>query len=69
MTQRLLAFVSRGADGDPLASSDKMTIDEKLDEALKQTFPASDAFSLLPDPLDQQRPEDATCGLPSKLRV
>jgi hypothetical protein len=23
-----------------------MTLDEKLDEALKQTFPASDAFSL-----------------------
>ncbi len=26
-----------------------MTVDEKLDEALKQTFPASDAFSLLPE--------------------
>lgn len=25
-----------------------MTMDEKLDEALKQTFPASDAFSLAP---------------------
>ena len=28
-----------------------MTLDEKLDEALKQTFPASDAFSLAqPEP-------------------
>ena len=26
-----------------------MTQDEKLDEALKGTFPASDAFFLLPD--------------------
>ena len=26
-----------------------MTQDEKLDEALKQTFPASDAFSLPPE--------------------
>jgi len=25
-----------------------MTLEEKLDEALKQTFPASDAFSLTP---------------------
>ena len=25
-----------------------MTLEEKLDEALKQTFPASDAFSLAP---------------------
>jgi hypothetical protein len=26
-----------------------MTLDEKLDEALKETFPASDAFWLPPD--------------------
>jgi hypothetical protein len=26
-----------------------MTLDEKLDEALKETFPASDAFWLAPD--------------------
>ena len=26
-----------------------MTQDEKLDEALKQTFPASDPFSLAPE--------------------
>ena len=26
-----------------------MTLDEKLDEALKETFPASDAFYLSPD--------------------
>lgn len=26
-----------------------MTQDEKLDEALKQTFPASDPFSLTPE--------------------
>jgi len=26
-----------------------MSIDEKLDEALKETFPASDAFTLCPD--------------------
>lgn len=25
------------------------TLDEKLDEALKETFPASDAFALFPD--------------------
>ena len=29
-----------------------MTLEEKLDEALKQTFPASDAFSL--EPADEQ---------------
>jgi hypothetical protein len=27
-----------------------LTQDEKLDEALKETFPASDAFSLDPEP-------------------
>jgi hypothetical protein len=27
----------------------RMTQDEKLDEALKETFPASDAFYLAPD--------------------
>jgi len=26
-----------------------MTLDEKLDEALKETFPASDAFCLTPE--------------------
>ena len=31
-----------------------LTQDEKLDEALKETFPASDAFSLSPE---QQAPE------------
>ena len=37
-----------------------MTQDEKLDEALKQTFPASDPFSLAPeapDPLPGDEPE------------
>jgi hypothetical protein len=32
-----------------------MTLEEKLDEALKQTFPASDAFSLTP--ADEQDPK------------
>jgi hypothetical protein len=41
-----------------------MTPDEKLDEALKETFPASDAFWLEPDgeagarPAPQQVPAD-----------
>jgi len=29
-----------------------LTLDEKLDEALKETFPASDAFFLSPAPSD-----------------
>jgi hypothetical protein len=31
-----------------------MTQDEKLDEALKQTFPASDPFSLAPEKFEPQ---------------
>lgn len=42
----------------PVAPSKKMTMDERLDEALKQTFPASDAFELLPDPMGQAPPAD-----------
>jgi hypothetical protein len=44
-----------------------MTQDEKLDEALKGTFPASDAFYLSPDQADsaanEQMPAHAVLGL------
>jgi hypothetical protein len=36
-----------------------MNQDEKLDEALKGTFPASDAFYLAPNPPAPQRRRDA----------
>jgi hypothetical protein len=35
------------------------SLDEKLDEALKETFPASDAFALVPDPVDFRQTEEA----------
>lgn len=35
-----------------------MNLEEKLDEALKQTFPASDAFSLSPDPQFLRAPRE-----------
>ena len=38
-----------------------MTQDEKLDEALKQTFPASDAFSLAPE-----APDPPPCNEPER---
>ena len=42
-----------------------MTQDEKLDEALKQTFPASDPFSLAPEKsTDRQPTSDAKPDLP-----
>jgi len=33
-----------------------LTTEEKLDEALKQTFPASDAFSLTPESEKDAKP-------------
>jgi len=33
-----------------------LTTEEKLDEALKQTFPASDAFSLAPPAENESKP-------------
>lgn len=45
-----------------------MTLDEKLDEALKETFPASDAFWLAPEAAAlRQTTEERTvtkCGGP-----
>ena len=35
-----------------------MNLEEKLDEALKETFPASDAFSLSPDLPKRLAPND-----------
>ena len=54
-----------------------MTLDEKLDEALKETFPASDAFWLAPETaLPRHAVEDGTitkCSEPidrsSKIKI
>jgi hypothetical protein len=35
-----------------------MNLEEKLDEALKETFPASDAFALSPDVPKRPAPND-----------
>lgn len=37
-----------------------MTLDEKLDEALRETFPASDAFWLAPEPTSLETTEEPT---------
>lgn len=46
-----------------------MTLDEKLDEALKETFPASDAFWLAPEiavpPQAAEERTPAKCSEPS----
>lgn len=45
-----------------------MTLDEKLDEALKETFPASDAFYLPPDAAvssANDKAKTAPCRLPA----
>ena len=43
------------------------SLDEKLDEALKQTFPASDAFALFPEGSNGSLvPDEATRDEPSK---
>lgn len=39
-----------------------MTLDEKLDEALKETFPASDAFWLPPEQLNGLDPAAIPAG-------
>lgn len=38
-----------------------LTLEEKLDEALKETFPASDAFWLAPEEEDEETKE---CSAP-----
>ena len=45
-----------------------MTQDEKLDEALKQTFPASDPFSLAPEKSSQHRQASPSSRAPTKPR-
>lgn len=44
-----------------------MTQDEKLDEALKQTFPASDPFSLAPEKSTPAPDAGSPTGTPARL--
>jgi hypothetical protein len=46
-----------------------MTLEEKLDEALKQTFPASDAFAVSPEAPKRPSVIDEPAASPSPQRA